>query len=998
MKITDLQLENYGIYRNESWAPCTNKLNVVMGENESGKTTLLRFIRDMMFGFERGKWQGKKGSMAFTRTDGSTYRVFRNEKVKWFVDSRMERFDEELPALWWHGLTRNMYEQIFAMGLEDLQGISFLANDSVKSRFFMLQGGDCISRAKNQVTEEMETLLVGSSQGKRKINLQLAELSDIRSELEELSGQEKDFSALQTRQAVIKKELAELETQLAKDQATEKLLQKRLGAWTHYKNAKEIKRQLSLSEQVKLFPSNGKEQWNHLVNRMKVIKEQKEILDEKLEEYKPKRKEEVIPWTGMEKELERLYIDLGQWKQMLADEEALNKEKAEWTAKFTNMGYMLSLWDRPLDIKENCVSVDWQSGNELAQSVGVRNNEIHFWEKREPEVETLGDIEEETVALSTESEWKAYEENANKIEGFIQKEALLQNEKEKLLAEKDRQYTVWFWLGLLSLTATFVCTGAFYMSVAGYTVLYGAAAAALLAIAFFVMNNHVSHIKGNKLSKIDSELDNLRQEKEIVAKQFPDPLPAGEKDLSTFRNMRQQKRNDFYKAQAKKQALSWRKETVKKQEISHKEWAEEGKKLKKLQTLAMEAWSEWLVKSKLPETAPERIGELREQWQKIYSEEGKGKILDVRIETIREKLAVLTRRAGALIDAAGLSYSATPDSIARIYGENRERNLEWQSVAERNHQHAVYEKEKSKLDVEWASCKREMDALFQLVNAKDAEDFAEKVNAHENHDRLLKAWKNVKQDLRLYAGSDEDFNRLWDSLETGEYDTWMEEYRKLSEEIKEKNKRIGDLHQQQGAVGNEIFRLAGDHTITKVLQKKKEIETDISLSMEEWLKYVFTEYILEKTQEHYEAGRQPQVIASANRFLSEMTNGKYSLLMDSDKKEVEIIDSTHHVKDSKIWSSGTGDQVYLSIRLAMALSFGKQIEPLPIVLDDIFVRFDEGRQRETLRFLMDLGKEQQIFLFTCHARTMKIAEEVGREKDTGAFVYLQPGKIQLSGA
>ncbi len=33
MKITDLQLENYGIYRNESWAPCTNKLNVVMGEN-----------------------------------------------------------------------------------------------------------------------------------------------------------------------------------------------------------------------------------------------------------------------------------------------------------------------------------------------------------------------------------------------------------------------------------------------------------------------------------------------------------------------------------------------------------------------------------------------------------------------------------------------------------------------------------------------------------------------------------------------------------------------------------------------------------------------------------------------------------------------------------------------------------------------------------------------------------------------------------------------------
>ena len=48
MKITDLELEQYGIYQNESWKPAAGCLNVIMGENESGKTTLLRFIRDMM--------------------------------------------------------------------------------------------------------------------------------------------------------------------------------------------------------------------------------------------------------------------------------------------------------------------------------------------------------------------------------------------------------------------------------------------------------------------------------------------------------------------------------------------------------------------------------------------------------------------------------------------------------------------------------------------------------------------------------------------------------------------------------------------------------------------------------------------------------------------------------------------------------------------------------------------------------------------------------------
>lgn len=69
------------------------------------------------------------------------------------------------------------------------------------------------------------------------------------------------------------------------------------------------------------------------------------------------------------------------------------------------------------------------------------------------------------------------------------------------------------------------------------------------------------------------------------------------------------------------------------------------------------------------------------------------------------------------------------------------------------------------------------------------------------------------------------------------------------------------------------------------------------------------------------------------------------------------------------------------------------METLPIVLDDIFVRFDEERQKETLRFLMELGKEQQIFLFTCHERTMKLAEEAGREENTGEFIQLRNGCI-----
>ena len=320
-----------------------------------------------------------------------------------------------------------------------------------------------------------------------------------------------------------------------------------------------------------------------------------------------------------------------------------------------------------------------------------------------------------------------------------------------------------------------------------------------------------------------------------------------------------------------------------------------------------------------------------------------------------------------------------------------------EALQEKNNQHAAYEKEMAKLDEGWASCQREMDTLLNLVHARNAEEFAEKVNAHEHHDQIAKEWERVKQDLRMYAGGEEEFETLWHALETGQYDQWMEKHNELSRKVEEETKELGELQRSQGAIDNEIFRLAGDDSMTAALQKKEKIEAELQSALEEWLTLMYTEELLTRAQSIYESGRQPEIMKMANEFLKDMTMGKYALHISDNGKDIYIEDSMHGVKTEKIWSSGTGDQVYLAIRLAMALSFGEHIEPLPIVLDDIFVRFDEKRQRETLRFLMDLGKKQQIFLFTCHERTMHIAEEVGYEKGTGEFIHLSAGQIEQVG-
>ena len=993
MKITDLQLEQYGIYHGASWQPSGSALNVVMGENESGKTTMLRFIRDMLFGYGRGKWQGRKGNMGFCRSDGQTYRVFREEKERWFENENHEKLDEELPALWWHGLNRSMYEKIFAVGLEDLQGASFLANDSVRSRFFMLQGGDKLSNVKKEIQDNKEKLFVVSPQSKRKINQLMADLDAVNQELDGLSHQEKDFAELQKKQELLKKQVAELKAELAQDQTKDKVLEKRLGAWEYYKRARAVKAQLDLSSQVKMFPSNGKEQWNQLMNRMKVIHEQKESLQEKLDEYTPQKKEEIIPWAGATEALEKLYVDLGQWRQTITDASLLEEERENWRLDFIQLGYSLPLWDRPLSLDTPCVNVDWSEGRRLAQSLGVRTNELHFWEQREPEVETLEEEAEGETILS-EEEWKALEAKANSLENLLHQKADMEQKIAALHSKEDKRYTLWFWIGVVLLAGAAAGVGAFYMAMAGYTALYGAGGAMVFAILSFLLHNQSIHKKEKDLQKWGESLTLLEGQRKELADAFDGQAPSGVEGLQAFQNLMQEKRSDFYQNQAKRQAASWKKETVRKQQEQHRKWVEEGKLLKEKKEKADKDWSDWLEGNTLPKTTPDNLSALQEQWQKIYTAEGKGKILDLRLEQMDSKLDMYSRRADAIISMTHMNYSVSPDGIQELYEETQQRSLTWQSIQEKNNQHEKYEQEMKKLDDGWASCQREMDTLFGLVNAKDAEEFAAKVNAHEQHDQLVKDWENVKQDLRLYAGSDAAFEALWQVLESGEYDKWMEGHEALRKKIEEESASLEDLQQQQGAVGNEIFRLADDDTITKTLQKKERIEGELKNALSEWLTYMYTGEILEKAQAAYETGRQPQIVKRANEFLQAMTKGKYSLSISNDGKDIGIIDGQHHVKEAKIWSSGTGDQVFLAIRLSMALSFGEQIEPLPIVLDDIFVRFDEERQRQTLRFLMDLGRTQQIFLFTCHAQTMRIAEEVGQEKGTGEFIHLKSGTIE----
>ncbi len=119
----------------------------------------------------------------------------------------------------------------------------------------------------------------------------------------------------------------------------------------------------------------------------------------------------------------------------------------------------------------------------------------------------------------------------------------------------------------------------------------------------------------------------------------------------------------------------------------------------------------------------------------------------------------------------------------------------------------------------------------------------------------------------------------------------------------------------------------------------------------------------------------PMLAQNAGIYLKRLTRGRYDTLHVEDDFTIRMRDSLHgHYYSPEHFSSGTEDQLWLAFRLALTdhLSAG---QTLPLLLDDLFMNYDDKRTSEGLALLGTLANQgRQILLFTCHKRIANLSE------------------------
>ena len=121
----------------------------------------------------------------------------------------------------------------------------------------------------------------------------------------------------------------------------------------------------------------------------------------------------------------------------------------------------------------------------------------------------------------------------------------------------------------------------------------------------------------------------------------------------------------------------------------------------------------------------------------------------------------------------------------------------------------------------------------------------------------------------------------------------------------------------------------------------------------------------------------PRLSTRTAEIFSKLTASRYdSILLDRELKAAARPEGDSIPRDTAFLSTGTVDQLYLAVRLAICELALPASTACPVILDDALVNFDDERCEKALELLHDLANDRQVVLFTCHGREAELMKSV----------------------
>ncbi len=269
MFIERLRIDRFGILHEQEAPALSPGVSVFLGHNEAGKSTCLNFLRAMLFGYKRsgrtldpmpekrGKTLGGGSLFLNTRSLGGlilTRRPGVHGGELALSTAAGESLDETDLQRLFSGMTVEVFDNIFAIGLRNLMELSTLKGDSVRHALHAAAFGTGLrspAKVLKTLEDRMGELLLSRDFSGAAMNTALRELAEtqeaLRSRGSDMEEYRRTVSGLDRAGARLE-ELAE-EQRLAR--AAARKVRRRLSVWEQWEEARRLRAESAALEETR---------------------------------------------------------------------------------------------------------------------------------------------------------------------------------------------------------------------------------------------------------------------------------------------------------------------------------------------------------------------------------------------------------------------------------------------------------------------------------------------------------------------------------------------------------------------------------------------------------------------------------------------------------------------------------------------------------------------------------------------------------------------------
>jgi uncharacterized protein YhaN len=366
------------------------------------------------------------------------------------------------------------------------------------------------------------------------------------------------------------------------------------------------------------------------------------------------------------------------------------------------------------------------------------------------------------------------------------------------------------------------------------------------------------------------------------------------------------------------------------------------------------------------------------------------------LESMRARVAAITADVEAFrIDVAalgddtqpelrGLDPAAKADRLARLHRRAMidldSRNRIEGEIAERRETLRA-------LSTDRQTAEAELRALCDTARVADLESLTIAEQRSDELRAVAASITEVEREL-IDAGEGAGITQLEEQTEGVDVDGARGRLYELQDEIETLTDELERIGRDIGSKESGLTVLESERGAALAADDEQECLAELSERVHRYVRVKLAAEILESEVERYRQLNQGPILTAANAYFQRLTLQRYTELRAGydarDNEVLRCVRADGAEMDVEALSDGTRDQLYLALRLATLDHFAKGREPLPLVLDDVLIHFDDDRARAALEVLGSFAETTQILFFTHHARLVELAREVvpaGRRVD-----------------